>query len=77
MPLPLDTTTEQRILFSPGPGETWILLCSCGNNEVSRDRHGWTRFHPDFDQNRCRCLACGPEAALDYHADAYRHYRAG
>ncbi|MBB3141922.1 hypothetical protein [Halomonas organivorans] len=71
----MDTPSDSTILFSPGPSNTFILLCSCGNSEVSRDRHAWEHFRPDFERDRCRCLACGLDVALTYNDDPRLHFR--
>lgn len=72
--LPNDTPSDNTILFSPGPSDTFILLCRCGNTEVSRDRHTWEHFRPDFERDRCRCLACGLDTALTYNDDPRLHF---
>lgn len=69
----MNTLPPPAIVFSPGPGATFILLCSCGNLEVSRDRRTWRRFRPRFPQDRSRCLACHRDAPLTHNADPCLH----
>ncbi|GAA0624239.1 hypothetical protein GCM10009016_11620 [Halomonas beimenensis] len=69
--LVMTSRPDPRILFSPGPSGTFILLCRCGNNEVSRDRSTWQRFVPDFEAQSCLCRECRSDVPLTFNDDPH------
>ncbi len=72
---PMDSSRPPQILFSPGPHDTRILLCACGNQEVIRGEATWQRFRPDFAQRHCRCLGCETASPLTYNDDSRLYFR--
>ncbi|QFT84323.1 hypothetical protein FIU88_04950 [Halomonas sp. THAF12] len=73
--LPMDASPPRSILYSPGPHDTRILLCECGNQEVVRGEARWKRFRPDVDRDICRCLGCEATSPLSHNDDPRRHLR--
>lgn len=72
---PMHSSPPSSILYSPGPHDTRILLCECGNQEVIRGAANWNRFQPDFEHDTCRCLECDTTSPLSYNDDPRRHFR--
>ncbi|WP_046079091.1 hypothetical protein [Halomonas sp. HG01] len=71
----MDAPPHSKILYSPGPHDTRILLCECSNQEVIRGEAAWKRFQPDFEQGTCHCLDCEATSPLSYHDNPRRHFR--
>ncbi|MCK2184284.1 hypothetical protein [Halomonas getboli] len=71
----MDASPPGSILYSPGPHDTDILLCECGNLEVIRGDATWQRFQPDFERDACHCLDCDTTLPLSRNDDPRLHFR--
>lgn len=49
----------ERVLLGAGPHESYIIMCSCGAIEVTREPTQWRRFTPYHHLVRCYCDECG------------------
>lgn len=49
----------ERVLLGAGPHESYIIMCSCGAIEVTREPRQWRRFQPYHHSVRCYCEECG------------------
>lgn len=67
-----DEEQASYVLLGAGPHGGYIILCSCGAVEVTRQPNEWRRFKPCYPKRRCHCNECGSTFRMEIHeADFY------
>ena len=60
-----DEGRVEHVLLGAGPHGSYILMCSCGAVEVTREPREWRRFKPCYRQRRCYCEDCAAMLAME------------
>lgn len=71
----MDAPEQPYILYSPAPHGHLVLLCPCGNSEVSKQQASWERFTPDFTRQACLCGECRTHFPLRINDDSHLHFK--
>jgi|GEM_PF-3878796 hypothetical protein len=61
----------ERVLLGAGPHESYIIMCSCGAIEVTREPRKWRRFKPYRNSVRCYCEECGEINSMEVLEDNF------